>query len=88
MSAEARAFEATPVITDRGHVRLPFPFDPREEWNAGARTKVSGTIAGEAFEGSIGIRDGQAFVVLNAAFREAAGVEVGTPVAVELAPLA
>jgi Domain of unknown function (DUF1905) len=86
MSDRAKSFEATPVVTDRGHVRLPFPFDPREEWNAGARAKVTGTIAGEAFEGTIGIRDGQAFLVLNAAFREKAGIEVGTAVEASLAP--
>lgn len=87
MSDQTKTFEAKPVVTDRGHVRLPFPFDPREEWNAGARAKVAGTIAGEAFEGRIGIRDGQAFLVLNAAFREAAGIEVGTAVEASLAPI-
>ena len=87
MSDQTKTFESTPVVTDRGHVRLPFPFDPREEWSAGARAKVAGTIAGEAFEGTIGIRDGQAFLVLNAAFREAAGIEVGTAVKASLAPL-
>ncbi len=79
-------FTSTPVTTERGHVRLPLPFDPRERWGKRPRHYVEGTVAGAAFSGSVGFAGGTAFLVLNADFRTRAGVAVGDEVAVRLTP--
>ena len=79
-------FTSTPVTTERGHVRLPLPFDPRERWGKRPRHYVEGTVAGTPFAGSVGFAGGSAFLVLNADFRERAGVTVGDEVAVRLIP--
>jgi hypothetical protein len=47
-------FTSTPVTTDRGHVRLPLPFDPRDRWGKRPRHYVEGTVAGTPFSGSVG----------------------------------
>ncbi len=83
---EAVEFTSTPVTTERGHVRLPLPFDPRERWGKRPRHYVEGTVAGTPFAGSVGFAGGSAFLVLNAEFRKRAGVTVGDAVAVRLIP--
>ncbi|HLM04710.1 MAG TPA: DUF1905 domain-containing protein [Blastococcus sp.] len=80
-------FTSTPVTTDRGHVRLPLPFDPRERWGRRARHYVEGTVGGAAFAGSVGFAGGGAFLVLNARFREEAGISPGEEVRVSLTPV-
>ncbi|TFV71950.1 DUF1905 domain-containing protein [Blastococcus sp. CT_GayMR19] len=75
---EPAEFTSTPITTDRGHVRLPLPFDPRERWGKKPRHYVEGTIAGTPFAGSVGSAGGTAFLVLSAAFRKQAGSPPGT----------
>jgi hypothetical protein len=79
-------FTSTPVTTDRGHVRLPLPFDPRELWGRKPRHYVEGTVGGTPFTGSVGFSGGTAFLVLNADFRQRAGISAGDEVAVRIAP--
>ena len=81
-------FTSVPVSTDRGHVRLPLPFDPRERWGKRPRHYVEGTVAGTPFTGSIGFSGGSVFLVLPAEFRRRAGIAVGDEVAVRSAPQA
>ena len=79
-------FTSIPVTTDRGHVRLPLPFDPRDRWGKKARHYVEGTVAGTPFTGSIGFSGGTAFLVLSADFRKQAGITADDEVAVRIAP--
>ena len=82
--SEPISFDAVPITTDRGHVRLPLPFDPRDMWGRKPRHYVSGTIAGTPFDGSVGFQSGQIFLVLSKEFRQQAGIESGTSVPVTL----
>lgn len=82
--SEQITFEATPVVTDRGHVRLPLPVDPRTVWGRKKRHYVTGQIAGHPFSGSVGFQGGSAFLVLSKDFRARAGVEPGRLVTVQL----
>jgi hypothetical protein len=83
---EAAEFTSVPISTDRGHVRLPLPFDPRERWGRRPRHYVEGTVAGTPFVGSIGFSGGTVFLVLSAEFRRKAGIAVGDEVAVRISP--
>ncbi|MFL5681274.1 MAG: DUF1905 domain-containing protein [Chloroflexota bacterium] len=83
--ANKAEFETMLVKTERGHVRAPLPFDPREKWGRKPRHYVRGTIAGAAFSGSVGFADGGAFLVLSSAFR-GAGVKPGDTVRVVIEP--
>ena len=85
---ESAEFTSVPITTERGHVRLPLPFDPRERWGKRPRHYVEGTVAGTPFTGSIGFSGGTAFLVLSAAFRKQAGIAVGDEVAVRISPQA
>lgn len=84
--ADEKRFSTTLVTTDRGHVRAPLPFDPRDEWGRKPRHYVDGTVAGTPFSGSVGFAQGGAFVVLSAEFRARAGVSAGQSVEVVLRP--
>jgi hypothetical protein len=84
---EPAEFTSTAVTTDRGHVRLPLPFDPRERWGKRPRHHVEGTIGGTPFTGSVGFAGGTGFLVLSAAFRKAAGVTSGDAVDVRITPI-
>jgi hypothetical protein len=77
---ESISFDAVPIKTDRGHVRLPLPFDPREVWGRAQRHYVTGEVAGTPFDGSIGFQGGTAFLVLSKDFRQRAGIELGESV--------
>jgi Domain of unknown function (DUF1905) len=78
--SEPIAFDAVPVQTERGHVRLPLPFDPREAWGRSRRHYVTGEIGGMPFDGSVGFHGGVAFLVLAKDFRDRASIKVGDPV--------
>ncbi|GAA1978976.1 DUF1905 domain-containing protein [Amycolatopsis minnesotensis] len=82
--SEQITFEAATITTDRGHVRLPLPFDPRTVWGRRKRHYVTGRIAGSPFSGSIGFQGGSAFLVLSKDFRARAGLQPGQPVRAEL----
>ena len=86
--ADPIGFSTTLVLTERGHVRAPLPFDPREMWGRKPRHYVEGTIAGTPFSGSVGFAAGGAFLVLSAEFRRRAGVQAGDTVEVQLRPAA
>jgi hypothetical protein len=81
-------FRTTLVLTERGHVRAPLPFDPRETWGRKTRHYVEGTIAGEPFAGSVGFAGDGAFLVLSAEFRRRAGVVAADAVDVQIEPVA
>lgn len=83
MDDEVR-FSTTLLKTERGHVRAPLPFDPRDVWGRKPRHYVKGTIAGTPFIGSVGFADGIAFVVLSSDFRRQAGIGAGDTVEVAL----
>lgn len=83
--SEQITFEAVPVVTDRGHVRLPLPIDPRTVWGRKNRHYVTGQIAGYPFSGSVGFQGGSAFLVLSKDFRVNARIEPGQPVTAQLA---
>ena len=85
---ESAEFTSVPITTDRGHVRLPLPFDPRDRWGKRPRHYVEGTVAGTPFTGSIGFSGGTAFLVLSAECRKRAGISVGDEVAVRISPQA
>ena len=76
------------IRTERGHVRAPLPFDPRERWGRKPRHYVTGTIAGAAFSGSVGFSANGAFLVLSKVFRDAAGIDAGDDVEVAIQPVA
>ncbi|GAB3872891.1 AbrB/MazE/SpoVT family DNA-binding domain-containing protein [Kibdelosporangium lantanae] len=82
--SEQITFEAVPVVTDRGHVRLPLPIDPRTVWGRRKRHYVVGQIAGYPFSGSVGFQGGSAFLVLPKDFRVHAGIRPGQPVTARL----
>jgi len=77
---EPITFDAIPIKTERGHVRLPLPFDPIQTWGRATRHYVTGQIAGTDFRGSVGFQGGTAFLVLSKQFREQAGIDVGKAV--------
>nr|WP_042179365.1 DUF1905 domain-containing protein [Kibdelosporangium sp. MJ126-NF4]CEL13782.1 hypothetical protein [Kibdelosporangium sp. MJ126-NF4]CTQ88150.1 hypothetical protein [Kibdelosporangium sp. MJ126-NF4] len=82
--SEHITFQATPTTTDRGHIRLPLPVDPRTIWGRKKRHHVTGRIADIPFTGSIGFQGGTAFLVLSKDFRTRAGIEPGQPVTADL----
>ena len=43
--AEDARFTTQLIRTERGHVRAPLPFDPRERWGRKPRHYVTGAIA-------------------------------------------
>ena len=75
-------FEA--VLEDNAPgVVLELPFDPKEELGR-ARAPVRVTIAGFTFRTTVAVYGGRALIGVNKANREAAGVEAGDRVTVEL----
>ena len=85
--ADPVRFATRLVLTERGHVRAPVPFDPRQQWGSKPRHYVAGTIRGTAFSGSVGFSRDGAFLVLPKDFRATAGVQPGDTVEVEIRPV-
>jgi hypothetical protein len=78
----SRRFEA--VLEDNAPgVVLELPFDPKEELGR-ARAPVRVTIGGFTFRTTVAVYGGRALIGVNRANREAAGVEAGDRVTVEL----
>jgi hypothetical protein len=89
-------FEAPLFEGHKGVTGVLVPFDPVEVWRqppvrlAGRRHGwlVTGTANGARFDGYIGERWNRFFITLDEALREAAGVVVGDPVTMVIAPTA
>ena len=64
-------------------VVFELPFDPRQEYGR-ARAPIRVTIAGFTFRTTVAVYGGRAIVGVNKANREAAGVEAGDRVPVEI----
>jgi hypothetical protein len=78
----SRRFEA--VLEDNAPgVVLELPFDPKQELGR-ARAPVRVTIGGFTFRTTVAVYGGRALIGVNRANREAAGVEAGDRVTVEL----
>ena len=78
----SRRFEA--VLEDNAPgVVFALPFDPKEELGR-ARAPVQVTIGGYTFRTTVAVYGGRALIGVNKANREAAGVEAGERVTVEL----
>lgn len=89
-------FDAPLFEGHKGVTGVLVPFDPVEVWHAppvrlaGRRHGwlVTGTANGARFEGYIGERWNRFFITLDAPLRTAAGVGVGDPVTMVIAPTA
>ena|SRR5215468_11072813 len=89
-------FEAPLFEGHKGVTGVLVPFDPVEVWHAppvrlaGRRHGwlVTGTANGARFDGYIGERWNRFFITLDEALRAAAGVGVGDPVTMVVAPTA
>jgi predicted DNA-binding protein (MmcQ/YjbR family) len=85
-------FQAELTEGHKGVVYVEVPFDPEVRFGrkpyrlAGRRHgwPVRGSIAGQSFDAYVGERWGRRFVMLDAALRRAADIEVGDEVAISL----
>src|SRR4029450_13780435 len=75
-------FEATIEKRGSGHV-LEIPFDVKEGWGK-ARAPGGGGINGHTFRSTVAVYSGRYFLGLNREVREAAGVQAGDRVVVDL----
>jgi bifunctional DNA-binding transcriptional regulator/antitoxin component of YhaV-PrlF toxin-antitoxin module len=88
------AFTAPLVAGHEGVTAVIVPFAPAEQWGTAPvplddRREgwlVAGSLDEVAFEGWIGQRWGRYFVIVDAALREAAGIAIGDPIEVIVAP--
>jgi Bacteriocin-protection, YdeI or OmpD-Associated/Domain of unknown function (DUF1905) len=62
---------------------VTLPFDPKEEWGR-VRAPVRGTIDGHPFTTTVARYGGVDYLAFRREVREAAGVEVGAPVTIEV----
>jgi Domain of unknown function (DUF1905) len=89
-------FEAPLFEGHKGVTGVLVPFDPVDLWHAppvrlaGRRHGwlVTGTANGARFDGYIGERWNRFFITLDEGLRDAAGVAVGDPVTMVIAPTA
>jgi hypothetical protein len=87
-------FEAALFEGHKGVTAVIVPFDPRAVWELEPTELdprregwlVAGTVNGVTFEGWIGFRWGRFFLIVDAALRAAAEVEVGDPLEIAVAP--
>jgi hypothetical protein len=75
-------FEASIETRGSGHL-LEIPFDVKAKWGR-ARAPVVATINGHTFRSTVAVYDGRYLLGLNREVREAAGVEAGDRVVVDL----
>jgi hypothetical protein len=75
-------FEATIEKRGNGHL-LEIPFDVKAEWGK-ARAPVTATIDGHTFRSTVAVYGGRYLLGLNSGVREAAGVQAGDRVEVNL----
>ncbi len=94
MSVRARRFETVIVSGHKGEAVI-VPFDPAEVWDLPQADVprpwkrgwlVRGSIAGQDFEGWIGLRWGRFFILVDADLQERAGVRAGDTVEVKVRP--
>ena len=81
-----RRFTATVVVSDRGRVLVPLPFDPNDAWGHKSAHHVAGTVAGIGVRGVVESYDGGRAIALGAAWRRDCGVKAGDQVSVSLRP--
>ena len=80
----SRRFTATLAEARGGGGRwIEIPFDAKEEFGE-ARPPVTGTLNGVAFRGRLSVYGGRTYLGLRKEIREAAGIDVGDEVEVEL----
>lgn len=81
----SREYTAT-VVTERGRVFVPVPFDPDEAWGKKNRHHIHGTVNGMGVRAVIEpVGEGLGFI-LGPAWRRDCGVAPGDEVAVVLVP--
>jgi len=81
-----RRFTAAVVVSDRGRVFVPLPFDPDDAWGHKPAHHVAGTVAGMKVRGVVETHDGGRGIVLGEAWRRDCGVRSGDQVLVVLGP--
>jgi bacteriocin resistance YdeI/OmpD-like protein/uncharacterized protein DUF1905 len=75
-------FETILQSGERGRVYIVIPFVPGSVWAKRSRYYVAGTLNGVAYEGSLGVRDGEYFMPVNKQIQEAAGIKPGDKIRV------
>ena len=84
-SGQSKSFTAA-IGAGARRLRIPVPFDPDLVWGPKKEHRVSGTIGGSTWRGSI-VRDDAGFVISpGPAWWRDCGVDAGTKVKVVLAP--
>lgn len=71
------------IIRNGGMCAIPVPFDPKAVFGK-VRAPVKVTINGYGFRSTIARMGGETFIPLRKSYREAAGVEVGDRVKVQI----
>lgn len=77
-------FETTVEGGERGRVFVALPFHPKTVWGNQARYYVRGTLNGNGYRGSLGVRQGIYFMPLNKELQQSTGLKVHDPVVVTM----
>jgi hypothetical protein len=80
-----REFETT-ISVNGSRVFIQIPFDPNAVWGARERHHIRGTVNGQPIRGALGSDEEGYFLLLGAAWRRAAHLELEAPVRVVLFP--
>lgn len=84
--AQRQEFTAELQQKSSGVVYAVIPFDPRTEWGRRVRHYFSGTINGEPYQGSLGVRGGEWFFPINKEARTRLGIAAGDTITVSIEP--
>jgi hypothetical protein len=84
-SAE-QSFKARLEGSEKGRVYIVLPFDPVEVWGSRPRYHIRGTINGMKFRGPLEQFGKGYYLPLGPAYRRDAGLQLGDPVSVAIAP--
>jgi hypothetical protein len=76
----------TSISVNGSRVSIPLPFDPNEVWGKKQRHFVTGSVNGHIIRGSLGSDGSSHFLLLGAAWRRDATINMNVPVTVELTP--
>ncbi|MEP7132207.1 MAG: DUF1905 domain-containing protein [Acidobacteriota bacterium] len=93
MAAKTKRFQAT-LLGGHKDAACEVPFDPGDAWGTPAAPlwrgrrghRVRGRLNGFAFESAIVPRSRRFWLIVDAAMRKGAGVEIGKTVAVQVEP--